>query len=123
MTGPIKPPSTPGGATPASPVDSARETGRADFREEALTVPDRPGAAPEAASSLEPALAAIAKELREGRLQPSQAVDALVERVLQSPMARTLAPAARAQLETVVRAQLADDPALSALVADLGRGR
>lgn len=126
MTGPIKPPSTPtGGPAATSAVETPKDASRADFRTEALTTPEIPSATRTAGGTgeLEGALATIAKDLQSGRIAPHQAVDALVGRVLDSPMAAALSPAARTKLESVVRAQLADDPTLAALVADLGRGR
>ncbi len=124
MTGPIKPPAPPSGAPPVCTVDATTASSGADFRTDALTVPDTPRsreAAPLA--GLDGVLGSIADELRSGKLTPEQAVEQLVGKMLASPMAGLLAPEARARLESVVRAQLADDPTLAALVADLGRAR
>lgn len=125
MTGPIKPPAPPIGTTPPSTVDAPRDPSRADFRAEALTTPESPTQRRGAGEvgAVDSALASIANDLKSGRLSPDGAVEALVGRALQSPMAAALSPSARANLESVIRAQLADDPALAALVADLGRGR
>ncbi|GAB4211309.1 MAG: hypothetical protein OHK0013_32900 [Sandaracinaceae bacterium] len=64
---------------------------------------------------------AIAAGLRAGSLDPSGAVEALVQRALASPAARALGDAGRAELERSLRAALEHDPTLSAMVADLGR--
>ena len=64
----------------------------------------------------------LADSIRSGATTKEQAVDTLVEKMLSSPMAVGLAPDARTRLEAVLRQQIAEDPALTTLVADLGRG-
>lgn len=65
----------------------------------------------------------LAGSMRSGSLTPEQVVEALVARQLQSSAARGLAPAQRAELESLLRSRLSDDPTLLALGRDLSRGR
>lgn len=65
--------------------------------------------------------AAIAGALKTGAVTPEQAIDALVAKTLESPMALSLSPAGRADLERTLRSALANDPTLLAMQADLGR--
>ncbi len=64
-------------------------------------------------------IAAIAREIRAGTLDPAAAVERLVQRALESKTAAGLAPAQKARLAEVLRAQLAQDPTLQALQRDL----
>ena len=66
------------------------------------------------------ALQALAAEVRAGRMDTATAVDRLVLRVLSESAAASLPPEHRARLEEVLRAQLANDPALQALQKNLG---
>ncbi len=68
-------------------------------------------------------LRGLAEELRTGQVGSEQAVDRLVERALSSGTARGLPPARRAELETLLRTALAEDPTLAAMQGDLSRGR
>jgi hypothetical protein len=65
-------------------------------------------------------IAAIAAEIKAGTLDPAAAVERLVERALSSGIAAGLPPAQRERLADVLRAQLANDPALVALTRELG---
>lgn len=65
-------------------------------------------------------IAAIAREIRAGTLDPAAAVERLVQRALESPTAAGLPAAQKARLAEVLRAQLAQDPTLQALQRDLG---
>ena len=65
----------------------------------------------------------VTAALRAGTLTPEAAVSRLCEQHLASGPARALTPAARAELERLLRARLEDDPALLALTSELGRAR
>lgn len=128
MTKSIKPPSSIG--TPVvTELPKSNETSRADFRADLVTTPDIPSVretTPSVSRTVSTGTAvtrALADELRAGRITPSEAVEAMVQGALASPMAKRLGPEALARLESVVREQLANDPALSALIGDLDRGR
>ena len=68
-------------------------------------------------------LGGLTSELRSGSLTPEAAVARLLEQHLSSGPARALTPAARAELERMLRARLEEDPTLLALTAELGRAR
>lgn len=76
--------------------------------------------ATEAASAQSGEIAAIAREIRAGTLDPAAAVERLVQRALESKTAAGLPPAQKARLAEILRAQLAQDPTLQALQRDLG---
>lgn len=87
---------------------------------------DGPAGATEAAGATATGpteLGHLASQLREGQLTPEQVVEALVARQLRSHAAQMLAPAQRAELESLLRSRLAEDPTLLALGRDLSRGR
>jgi hypothetical protein len=65
-------------------------------------------------------IAAIAAEIKAGTLDPSAAMERLVQRALSSGAAATLPPAQKERLAELLRAQLAEDPTLQALQRDLG---
>lgn len=133
MTTPIKPPSGPTAAAIASTLpdtDKLSEASRAGFREEleathatASTSIEGDGATTTAGAGGIGGPDPITEALRQGQISPAEAVNAMVQRALDSPLARTLAPNARAKLESALRTQLADDPALRSLVGDLDRAR
>ena len=135
MTSPIKPPgSTPGAGIPEDAVRPGEPRGVSgeSFRS------TLDGAAPEAAaaeSSRDVAAAQstqeasrasevtrLAADLRTGRIDTAQAIDALVARALESGAAKALPPAQRTELEAYLRTTLSEDPSLVALTKDLTRG-
>ncbi len=124
MTDPIK---RGGGDGPVDPSATEGVGGAAGPRtegfREALATESPSSQAPATASTGASELTRLAEQVQSGALTPEQAIDALVERQLASPMAQLLAPAQRAQLESVLRARLAEDPTLIALGRDLSRGR
>lgn len=69
------------------------------------------------------AVRALSDELRAGRVDPQQAIDRLVDRALSTGPAASLPPARRAELESLLRASLEEDPTLAAMQKDLSRGR
>jgi len=109
VSGSIKPPG--GGSTPIDPLAEAEGLAQAD---EAAG-----SAAPEGAR--EPAAptgtAAWLERLDTGQITPEQAVDGIVSEALESHGAGRLDPARRAELESVLRAALLEDPTLSALLS------
>jgi hypothetical protein len=100
------------GVTPESAPEGAGEAFRG-------AVEGASASRPEAATRAE-ALRALATEVRAGRMDTATAVDQLVQRVLSEAAAASLPPEHRAQLEKVLRSQLANDPALQALQKNLG---
>jgi hypothetical protein len=120
MSDPIRRAGGPGPVGGAAGAEDAGATGEAKEAFRATLDATRAVSGAEApAAALDPA--AIAGALRAGALEPSGAVDALVQRALASPAARALGEAGRVELERSLRAALAHDPTLSAMVADLGR--
>ncbi len=119
MTGPLKPTGAPPVADSALGAGGPDAPSGAEFRD-ALDATSA-SAPPEAPAPVDGELARIVEDVRAGRLDPAAAVDTLVARALASPMARGLAPAARAGLEAHLRATLAEDPVLRQLVGDLSR--
>ena len=101
-------------ATPKAASDEFRKT--ADLRRP--TAPDsvRP-------PSVIDAVQRIAEQVRTGEIDPARAVEALVERAMSSGAARTLAPAKRRELESLLRSAIESDPTLAGMVKDLERGR
>jgi len=125
MTDPIKR----GGAGPVDPTATEGVTGgpsRTEGFREALAT-DRPAETEAATASSATGGASelnqLASGLESGSVSPEQAIDALVERQLHTPAAQMLAPAQRAELESMLRSRLAEDPTLIALGRDLSRGR
>jgi hypothetical protein len=116
MTGPIKPPGAPSTPPSLPELGRAAEPARTDFRDQ-LTE----GATKAESAAPTGELAALAARVRAGELSPEQAVDALVERALQSPMAAALDAAGRAGLEAHLRAALEDDPVLAQMRGDIAR--
>jgi len=119
MASPIKPP---GGKPPIDPAAStdAAKGGSADKAEafrEAMGAADTSSASGAEATS---ATADIVADLQAGRIDAQTAVDRLVARALESPMAQMLDEAARAQLEEHIRTTLIEDPNLAALTKDMG---
>lgn len=66
-------------------------------------------------------IAAIASDVKAGKLDAAAAVERLVQRALASGTAATLPPAQRERLAEMLRAQLSEDPTLQALQRDLTR--
>lgn len=126
MANPIKP-TGPGGlplppptTEPASPV---RSSGGADFRRELAGVSP---AAPPAAGASPPVPAAgsteaIFADLRAGRIDRAAALDRLVAGQLARVAPAGLTPAARGELEAVLRGALEHDPGLARLFEDASR--
>lgn len=121
MTSPIKPP---GGTPPRVPsVDELKEGTRskestAAFSAEPVAKPAEADAAQGAAGPLDTLVNAV----RAGELDAAGAVDRLVAELVQGPLAAGLDAAGREALEAHLRDALADDPNISQLVKDLGRG-
>ncbi len=63
----------------------------------------------------------LSADLKAGRLSPEAAVDSLVQRILDRQLGSEAPPALRQELETALRATLAEDPFVSAHVAALSR--
>jgi hypothetical protein len=63
----------------------------------------------------------VIRDLRAGTIDVQTAVSRLIDHTLER--AAALRPAARAELEKVLRHAVADDPALVELVKELARGR
>ena len=133
MSTPIKPSGGGGsvisGAGPEG-LDSPRVAGSADrFRAELGAEHADPASAPTNAASnavaggRTDALRGLAEELRAGRTAPDQAVERLLERTLSAGLAAGLSPARRAELETLLRTTLAEDPTMIDLQRDLTRAR
>jgi hypothetical protein len=124
MTDPIK---RGGGAGPVDPNATEGVTGggapRTEGFREALATSETPSSTGASATGAASELGHLAKQLESGSVTPEQAIEALVERQLDSPAARMLAPAQRAELESMLRSRLAEDPTLIALGRDLSRGR
>jgi hypothetical protein len=114
-----------GGPVPVGGAAGPEGVGAGDEAREAFRATldaTRPVTASDGASQAGPLdPRAIAGALQSGALDPSGAVDALVQRALATPAARALEDAGRVELERSLRAALANDPTLSAMVADLGR--
>lgn len=108
----------PGAAGAPGDVGAAEGAGEA-FRASLDAAEATRGAESPATGSLD--AAGIAAALRAGSLEPSAALDLLVERALAAPSARALAAPARADLERSLRAALTSDPMLATMVAELGR--
>ena len=105
----------PGGAAGVT-EGAAPEGAGAAFR---AAVADAQGAGgPAAARANE--IATIAAEIKAGTLEPSAAMELLVQRALSSGAAASLPPAQKERLAELLRAQLAEDPTLQALQRDLG---
>ena len=108
----------PGSATGVT-EGAAPEGAGAAFRK-AVDAQGTAGATSGAASARETEIAAIAAEIKAGALDPSAAMERLVQRALSSGAASTLPPAQKERLAELLRAQLAEDPTLQALQRDLG---
>jgi len=67
------------------------------------------------------AVTEIGAELKAGKLTPQAALERVVEHVVNRHLGKTASPARRAQLATMLRETLADDPLLAAKVRALGR--
>lgn len=118
MTSPIKPPGGKPPVDPAAATDAAKE-GSADKAEafrEAMGAAETPAASGAEATS---ATADIVADLQAGRIDAQTAVDRLVARALDGPMAQMLDEVGRAQLEEHIRTTLAEDPNLAALMKDI----
>lgn len=119
MTDSIKPPGGPPAALPVAPKGTDGAEGRFRAELEGATAAE----AKPAASGASGIVSATVAEIRAGTLTPEAAVARLLEHHLGAGPARALAPAARAELERILRSRLEDDPTLRALSADLGRAR
>ena len=127
MTTPIKPPSGSIVSTVAPESSKTSDLAKADFRAELVTTPDvrssHETAPATPVNGPDALLASITSEIRAGRMSSATAVEAMVARALDSPMARALTPDAQQRMEAAIRSQLANDPALTSLVSDLDRAR
>jgi len=130
MSDPIKPtgPRPPDGHhRPSSSPSSAPGEGRFRDLVPPESAPASPAPAGSQASSAADASAVselrstLEARLQEGALSGPEAVDRLIESALESPMARKLDPAHRADLERLLRGLVEADPHLAALVRDLDR--
>ena len=125
MSTPIKPPGggpVRGVEVPKEGKDATTKAPSGDFRK-ALEV-DRPAApARTNGPSDADAVRRIGEQARAGEIDGSHAVDALVERAMSSGAARSLAPAKRRELESLLRSAIESDPTLAGMVKDLERGR
>lgn len=120
MTDSIKPPGGPPSTPPIAPT-GASGTGEGRFRE---ALDGASEARPAAQATPAPShLAAVVAELRSGAITAEAAIGRLVEHHLGAGPARALAPAARAELEHLLRGRLEADPTFRALTADLERAR
>lgn len=121
----IKPPS---GKSPSLPpaadvgIDAARGSGPKAPSEAFRKVLEEPVAG---AARAEPTsvAAALARDLRAGRLDSDTVVNKLVDKALAKSDAAGLSPAKRVELEAMLRDALLSDPTLSQLSKDLERGR
>jgi hypothetical protein len=122
MTDPIK---RGGGAGPVDPSAAEGASGTTGPRTEEFreTLGASSQASGTSGAQAPGELGQLASELREGRLTPEQVIEALVARQLRSHAAQMLQPAQRAELETLLRSRLEEDPTLLALGRDLTRGR
>lgn len=136
MTSSIKPP----GSSAPQPPPSAKspdEGSRAGGADGGVTAPSfaeaavRANASDAAATSSRPSAElppppvtpfdALAAALTSGEIDTTDAVSALVERALDSPMAAALTDRGRERLAEHLRDSLANDPTLSGMVRDLER--
>ena len=118
-SGPPKPPDEVGGA--GGPEGTQRTQGPSGaFREALDSAQGAEGASPAEGAKLE-GIQAVADDLRAGRIDPSQAVEQLVQRALESPAAQALPPVLKGELEAHLRRTIAEDPSLATLIQDLER--
>ncbi len=121
----IKPPS---GKSPSLPpagdggIDAVRGSGPKAPSDAFRKTLDEPVAA---AARAEPktVAAALAHDLRAGRIDADTVVNKLVDKALAKADAAGLSPAKRLELEAMLRDALVSDPTLSQLSKDLERGR
>jgi hypothetical protein len=126
MTTPIKPPG--GGAPKGLEAPSGAEpeaAKKADAFDRALgdaqasaPAKDTQAAVTAKLSALVPsdALAALAADVRAGKVVPGALVDLLVTRALEAVPAASLSEQGKAKLEATLRAALSEDPTLSTLM-------
>ena len=119
MTGPIKPPG--GGSIgvggPGDPSGPRPSGERFEATLDRVSAPKSDSIAPTPLAGAR----AISADLRAGRLEASAAVDRIVAEALASPMAAGLDRTSLAELEAHLRSQLAEDPTLQSMTADLDR--
>ncbi len=115
MSTPIKP----SGARGVGDVGSAESPESEGAFADATARAGRAGGASVARGEL---LQSLAADLAAGRIDGAQAVDRLVTATLGGGAAEALPSAERARLESMLRAALAEDPALVAMQKDLARG-
>lgn len=132
MANPIKP-TGPGPVAPplpdAQPGDRGAATGNVrtgtgDFRREltqAAQAASSPPTEATAAAAGPRGSAAVFADLRAGHIDRGQAVDRLVAHQLERVAPAGLTPAARAELESLLRNALENDPNLARLVEDASR--
>lgn len=114
MSTPIRPP---GGPLPpgVAGVDGASEVERS--RTDSVTGPTQAAAvAPSESVHVEGSTAALLARLDAGEVSREQAIDTLVRDALELHGGAHLPPTQRAELESVLRVALLDDPALSRLL-------
>lgn len=107
MTDSIKPP----GAGPSARIGQAVAEVTADRA--ASTQATTSTQATQASAATSSAHAALLEQLRSGALNAAQVIDVMVDNALQQAAAQGLPSSERAQLETVLRTALAEDPTLS----------
>lgn len=88
--------------------------------------PDAAGAvsganAPAASSAVTAQAVGLAEQLKSGALTATQVVDAVVAQALEQARAQGLPASEQAQLESVLRTAMADDPTLAGLARELER--
>jgi len=121
MSTPIKPPGGPAGVPPPDGSDGPSKVGEASEAFRTALDAVAPEAAPRPGAGLE-GVAAVAAELRAGRIDATDAVERLLDRAVASHTAAALSPEQREGLRAHLRRVLAEDPSLIALTKDLERG-
>lgn len=126
MTSPIKPTKGPANssvdATRASDVSQADKIGKTDKAFGSEMESARASKASQAAP-VDGAWAALAQDVKAGKLSREQLIEHLVDKQLSSPSAKALPAAERVRLESALRDALANDPTLVTLLADAGASR
>ena len=118
MSTAIRPPGGPS-TVGAADIDAASEI-ESTVASNGATALDRAGAAggvaPTSSHQVESPTASVLARLDAGEITREQAIDSLVADALSAPAVSRLADAQRAELESIVRASLLEDPTLSRLL-------
>lgn len=112
MTDSIKPP----GSGPSPSVITPRA-----HTDATSPAPSVPVAATSGAAATAGPTAVLAEQLKAGALSPSQVIDAVIARAVDSARAQGLPAAEQDNLESVLRAALVNDPTLAGLRRELDR--